>query len=164
MKVGIISDTHDSYKPTMRSVELFNEHGVACVFHAGDIVSPAMAKVFAGLNESKFIAVFGNCDCEKEYLKKCIERFGGEIHEHDYSGKVGGRSIYMRHVPGMLEAVIDSQQYDLVIYGHTHRRDIRRIGPTLVVNPGRNAGRLAGGPAVVVVDLDDMSTEVLPLK
>jgi putative phosphoesterase len=164
MKVGIISDTHDNYGSTMRSVELFNEHAVNYVFHAGDIVSPAMAKAFAGLTDAKFIAVFGNCDCEKEYLRRCVEGFGGEIHEEDYSGQVGGKTVYMRHVPGMLDAVIYSEQYDLVIYGHTHEQDIRRIGQTLVINPGRSAGRLTGRSGVVVVELDDMSAEVVALK
>ena len=48
---------------------------------------------------------------------------------------------------------------DIVLYGHTHRQVVRRIGRVLVVNPGsageardpRNGGEITIGPSVAAV-------------
>jgi putative phosphoesterase len=69
----------------------------------------------------------------------------------------------MVHRDYTVDEIARSQKYDLVLYGHTHRYDVRQIGKTLVVNPGEATGRITGSPQVVILDLADMvvSTESL---
>lgn len=164
MKVGIISDSHNSRKAAAKAVDVFNERNVSYVFHAGDITSPATAQVFSELKDAKFTAVFGNCDSMRGLLRSSIDSFGGEIYEDSYSGNINGRKIYMVHRPTRLAQVVETGQFDLVIYGHTHKRDIHKVGNTLVINPGRSAGRLMGESSVVVLELDGMNPEVIELK
>ena len=164
MKIGIISDTHDHHANVLKAIEIFNDRKVDYILHAGDMVSPFTAKAFAKVGGAKLIAIFGNCDGEKLFLKSSIEDFGGEIHGGIYSGNIGGRRIFMTHLPDMLEEVVDSGKFDVVIYGHTHKQDIRNIGKTLVVNPGETTDWITGKPAVVVLELDDMSFEVISLS
>jgi len=163
MKIGIISDSHDAHRQVLKAVEIFNQKKVSYIFHAGDIVSPFTAKAFAEVQGAKFIAVFGNCDGEKLVLKQTIEAFGGEIHERTYTGQIEQKRIFMTHVPTMLDEVIDSGHYDIVIYGHTHKRDIRKIGSTLVINPGEATDWITGTSFVVILDLDALSCEVVSL-
>jgi putative phosphoesterase len=163
MKIGIISDTHDAHKNVLKAIEIFNERGVEYVFHAGDMVSPFTAKAFGRLNGAKFIAVFGNCDGERVIIKSSIESFGGEVHAHSYKGGVEGRKIFMTHIPNGLEEVAESGKYDLVIYGHTHKQDIRKAGDTLIVNPGETTDWVTGESGIVVLELDDMSYEIIKL-
>ena len=163
MKIGIISDSHDHHVNTLKAIEVFNEHKVDYVLHAGDIVSPFTAKAFSKVEGTKFIAVFGNCDGEKVFLKKTIEDFGGKIKKHTYTGKIGGKRVFMTHMPNTLDEVINSGKFDLVIYGHTHRQDIRKVGNTLVINPGETTDWITGDSAVVILALDDMHTEVIKL-
>jgi putative phosphoesterase len=59
--------------------------------------------------------------------------------------------------------VTRSGKYDLVIYGHTHRQDIRTEGNTLVINPGETTDWLTDKSNVVILELDDMSYEVMPI-
>ena len=164
MKVGIISDSHNSRKAAAKAVDVFNERNVSYVFHAGDITSPATAQVFSELKDAKFTAVFGNCDSMRGLLRSSIDSFGGEIYEDSYTGQIGGRRISMTHKPGALDEVVGSGKYDLVIYGHTHKQDIRKVGKTLVVNPGESTDWLTEKSAVVVLNVDDMSVEVISLK
>ena len=164
MKIGIISDSHNGRKSVLKAVEVFNEREVDYVLHAGDIDSPATAKDFAGLTKAKFIAVFGNCDNNKPLLAKVIDDFGGQIHEGVYTGDIGGKKIFMTHSLNSPDDIASSGEYDLVIYGHTHNRDIHKIGDTLVINPGVSAGRFMSKPSVVVLQLDDMSIEQISLK
>jgi hypothetical protein len=163
MKIGIISDTHDHHTNVIKAVKIFNEMQVKFVLHAGDIVSPFTAKAFTDLKDAKFIAVFGNCDGEKILLKSAVEGFGGEIYDNVYNSQVAGRKIFMIHRPDAIEEVAASSKYDLVIYGHTHRQDIRTVGETLIINPGEATDWLTGHSSVVIVELDDMSFQIIPL-
>ena len=163
MKIGIISDSHDHHKNVLRAVEVFSGHKVSYIFHGGDIVAPFTAKAFAQVGDAKFIAVFGNCDGEKLMLASTIRDFGGEIHERIYRGEVGGRRIFMTHTPNVLDKAAGSGKFDLAIYGHTHKQDIRKVGDTLIINPGETTDWITGESAVVVLELDDMSYEVVSL-
>jgi hypothetical protein len=163
MKVGIISDSHDHRANAMKAVEVFNQHKVEHVFHAGDIISPFTASTFALVQGAGFTAVFGNNDGEKLFLKDTIDGFGGQIHEESFKGNIGGMKVFMIHRPGVVPEVIKSGEYDLVIYGHTHKRDIRRENHTLVINPGESTEWLTGSPAVVILDTEKMHPEIVQL-
>lgn len=164
MKIGIISDTHDSHENILKAIKILSEYNVEYVLHAGDIVSPFSAKPFAEVNGAKFIAVFGNNEGEKLFLRDTIEGFGGEIHDYAYKGEIGRRRIFMTHVPTTIEEVAQSGKYDLVIYGHTHKKDIRKVNETLVINPGEATDWLSGHGSMVILDLDDMNYEFVKIE
>jgi hypothetical protein len=163
MLVGIISDSHDDRKYLQKAVELFIKHKVSYIFHSGDIVSPFAAKIFHQVKSAKLIAVYGNNDGEKLFLKGTVESGQGEIHEYCYKGTIAGKRIFMTHTHHCIEEIIASQTYDLVIYGHTHKQDIRREGKTLVINPGESTDWLTGTPHIVLLNLTDMQYEIIPL-
>ena len=50
-----------------------------------------------------------------------------------------------------------------MVYGHTHKPDIRKVGGTLVVNPGEAGGWLYGRSTVAVVDLESMEVELIDI-
>lgn len=156
MKVGIISDTHDRQDDVAKAAEIFSEHKVRYILHAGDMVSASTAKALAEVEGAKFIGVFGNCDREKSMLTSYVSDFGGEIHGHVYRGEIGGRRVFMTHKPSTLGEVAQDNSFDLVVYGHTHKQLVRKVGQTLVINPGTSA--------VVVLELDDMSVAKIPLE
>ena len=159
MKIGIISDSHDHHQNSLMAVEIFNEKKVAYILHAGDIISPFTAKAFAKVTAAKFIAVFGNNDGEKLLLTSEIKKFGGEIYDDPYRGEIGGRRIFMTHKPSVLDEAAESGKYDLVIYGHTHKQDIRKVGASLVINPGELTDWVTGRSDLVILQLDNMSWE-----
>ncbi len=163
MRIGIISDTHDHRRNILRAVEIFRGHEVQYVLHAGDIVAPFATKPFAEVGTAKFIAVFGNNDGEKLQLRRAVESFGGEIHEYCYKGELAGRKVYMTHTNHNVEEVAASQMYDLLVYGHTHQQDVRRVGKTLIINPGEATDWVTGSARVVILDLQDMSHTSEPL-
>ena len=79
MKLGIISDTHDSHKQVQRAVEVFIEQAVEYILHAGDITTPDTAAMFSQVTEAKFVGVFGNCDRDTKYIRDTVEPGGGTI-------------------------------------------------------------------------------------
>ncbi len=160
MRIGIVSDTHDHLGHLRRALALLTEKGAELVLHAGDFVSPFVAEPFreAGL---RVIGVFGNNDGDKLFLR---ERFSqvGELHFGPHEMELSGRKIVLMHEPRALEALATSGRYDLVVYGHTHRPEVR-TGLPCVVNPGELGGWLTGRATCALVDLETLQVEILEL-
>jgi putative phosphoesterase len=164
MKIGILSDTHDHHRNVLAAIDIFNQHGVDHILHAGDIVSPFTAKAFAQAAGAKLIAVYGNNDGEKLRLQSDIREFGGQIHDNCFKGALAGKEIFMTHTHYFVEEAIASQKYDLVIYGHTHKPDLRRVDRTLVINPGETTDWITSDPHVAILNLDDMNCQHIPIE
>ena len=161
MRVGVISDTHDNLDAIKKAVKLFNAEGVALVLHAGDFVAPFTAKPFGELN-AELIGIFGNNDGDKLLLKERFEGAGvGELHEDPYELKLEGKSVVMTHKPQIVSALTGT--YDIVIYGHTHQPDIKKMGRRLVLNPGECGGWLSGKKTVALLDVEKLKAELREL-
>lgn len=160
MKLGIMADSHDNLPKVEKAIEVFNKEGVTIVLHAGDIVSPFTAKKLERLN-CKTIAVFGNNDGEKIVL---LERFKslGEIHRSGHSFQKDGKKIIIFHEePQYLPCL--TKEFDLIIYGHSHKEEIRQENNTWIINPGETCGWLTGKSTVVIFDLDDKKPELIKI-
>ena len=160
MKLGIMSDSHDNMPLIAKAVALFNSEKVDLVLHAGDFVSPFTNIEFRKL-DAKMVAVFGNNDGDKPYL---LKRFAdiGEIRDDLRELELDGRKIVLMHQPKFLESLHAASGYDLVVYGHTHKVDIRE-GKPLIINPGETGGWLYGKCTVVTLDLKTMLPIIHPL-
>ncbi len=160
MLIGILSDSHDNVPYLYKAVEIFNQKQVSHVFHAGDFVSAFTAKPFMSL-KCKFTGVFGNNDGDKLLIE---ERFKdiGIIHDNVYKGIIDGKRIILIHREDLIEEFAQSGRYDIIIYGHTHKIDIRQ-GPPLIINPGECGGWLFNNPTVVILDTEKLEVEILKL-
>ena len=69
----------------------------------------------------------------------------------------------MMHKEKLIDALAESQKYDVIIYGHTHRTDLRKIGKTLIVNPGECGGWLTGKSTIALLDLETLSAKIVEL-
>jgi len=161
MKIGIISDTHDNLPRIKEAVEIFNHEKVELVLHAGDFVSPFTALGFKNLH-CPLKGVFGNNDGDKLYLQKKFKEIG-EICPVPYEIDIDHRNIIMLHKEKLIDALAESQKYDVIIYGHTHRTDLRKIGKTLIINPGECGGWLTGKSTIALLDLETLEAKIVEL-
>ena len=159
MLIGVMSDTHDNLVMTRKAIELFNGREVGHVIHAGDYTSPFTLKLFKELT-CKYTGVFGNNDGDKLLLQ---ERAEGNLRNQPHIFTLHGRKIVVMHEHHVVEALADSGHFDLVIYGHTHATDVRKVKKTLVVNPGEVSAWLYGEATVALVDLNKMEGEIIRL-
>jgi hypothetical protein len=151
--VGIISDTHGLLRSGVHEALA----GVDVILHAGDVGGDEI------LSELQLIApvkaVFGNTDPP-----------GTPNLEDRLDLAIDGVTIHVSHghelgtpTPAKLA---DAYPADVIIYGHTHKQMVTRIGDRLIVNPGAagprrfklqpSLGRLtiSGGKAEVkIIDL-----------
>ena len=159
MLIGIMSDTHDNLILVKKAIELFNDRKVGYVIHAGDYTSPFTLKLFKELR-CKYVGIFGNNDGDKLLL---LERAEGNIRNQPYIFTLNNRKIVVMHEHNVADALADSGHFDLVIYGHTHKPNIRKVKNTLLVNPGEVSSWLYGKSTVALADLNKMEAEIVEL-
>ena len=161
MKIGIISDTHDNLPQIKKAVEIFNREKVELVLHAGDFVSPFTFLEFKNIN-CPLKGVFGNNDGDKLYLQEKFKVIG-ELYPAPYIVKINNKNVIMLHKEKLIDALAESQKYDVIIYGHTHRTDLRKIGKTLIINPGECGGWLTRKSTIGLLDLKTLEAKIIKL-
>lgn len=162
MKIAIISDIHDNLTNLEKFLDWAKDNKIEEIFVCGDLCAPAtLVKVLAPGFAGKIRIVFGNVcdrDLEKEKageLKNIIHY--GDLAEFGISQKdaefnppirragAEGRGkddikIAITHFPDVAKKLAESQKYDMVFYGHSHKPWIEQVGKTILANPGTLAG------------------------
>ena len=120
--VGLISDTHGLVRASVFDALA----GVELLLHAGDVGAGVLDELRA---IAPVHAVYGNTDAPGDPdLAESLELTLGGLTIHVSHGHELGRPT-----PEKLAVAYPA---DVVVYGHTHRQLIKRIGQSLVVNPG----------------------------
>jgi len=161
MKIGIIADTHDNLPQIRKAVEIFNREKVELVLHAGDFVSPFTFLEFKNLN-CPLKGVFGNNDGDKLYLQEKFTGIG-ELYPEPYQTSLNHKNIVMLHKEELINALAVSQKYEVIIYGHTHHTDLRKIRKTIIINPGECGAWLTGKSTIALLDLTNLEAKIINL-
>ncbi len=157
MRILIVSDTHGKIENFRKACQL--SQPVDLLVHCGDldggedrIISMAgcPVKMVAGNND-----FFSDLPMEEEFL-------------------IGDYKVFLTHghylgVGMSLEILVEeavSREADIVMYGHTHRPEIRRYENIIALNPGslsypRQKGR---NPSYIIMELDEDGKASFDLK
>jgi putative phosphoesterase len=120
LKIGVLSDTHGLLRPEVPPLL----KGVEKILHLGDVGD---AKVLKSLREiAPLTAVRGNIDHEGA----CARLPETEVL------LIEGGYIYLLHDIGMLHLNAAAAKFAAVLYGHSHKAEIRRHKGVLYFNPG----------------------------
>ena len=134
-RVGLISDTHGILQP--RVVDLFA--GCDRIIHAGDIDTP---EILARLQRiAPVVAVRGNMD---------RGRWAGVLPLRDVV-TVGEISVYVVHDIGDLDLEPVPADIEVVISGHTHNAQKKKLAGVLYINPGSAGMPRSGRPPGVAL-------------
>lgn len=158
MLIGIMADSHDNLPKIEQAVNFFNQREVKLVLHAGDFIAPFAVEKLRNLN-CPFIGVFGNNDGEKKGLRNRITSINGEIYTPPYSFVKANKKILLLHDPGKLKK-IDLSPFQLIVYGHTHKNEIKKREEQVLINPGECGGWLTGRCTVALVNLETMQVSI----
>ncbi|MEM2112472.1 MAG: metallophosphoesterase [Candidatus Bathyarchaeia archaeon] len=168
MKVGIIADTHDRLSFIDKAVRRLNLEHVEIVLHAGDYIAPFVASHFKPL-KAKMIGVFGNNDGEQNLLRKKFEEIGIQILGRFAEVNLDSLKIALLHghEDDLLKSLIslhESGAYSVIAYGHTHRTEVKKLGKTLIINPGEVCGYLSGNSTFAILDTKTLDVEIVYLN
>jgi putative phosphoesterase len=127
-RIGLVSDTHGMFRP-----ELFQAlDGVELILHAGDVGPDEILAQLEAIAPVR--AVYGNTDAPgRRLLRESIDLTVDGVRIHVSHGhEVGSPN------PERLAAKYDA---DVIVYGHTHRQLVARVGERLIINPGAAGAR-----------------------
>jgi putative phosphoesterase len=160
MRLGVVSDTHGHIPSTRAAIRALAEEDVAAVVHCGDIGSAEVVALFTGW-PTHF--VFGNVDYDEGELSRAIQSAGQTCHGRFGELELAARKIAFLHSDDreLFEQTVESGDWDLVCYGHTHVAEQHKEGRTLVLNPG--ALYRAKPKTLAVVDLASLTAAHLPI-
>ena len=154
-----MADSHDNLDAIKKAVRFFIRTRCELVLHAGDFIAPFAARELGRLS-CPIKAVFGNCDGEKRGLAKAFLSLG-EIHEEPFDFSYADRTILLTHTHYANEKHIQSGMYSAVVFGHTHKPDIRKYDGVLELNPGETGGWLSGKSSVALLDPVSLEAEIV---
>ena len=163
MIIGAMADSHDRLDAVNKAISFFNSQDVTDVLHAGDLVSPFVVPLFGRL-KPKLSFVWGNNEGDHDFIEVRLAAIGVRPLGDFAELQLGGRKVALLH--GIHEEIVDSLiasgRYDLVVRGHTHKAEIVG-GETLVVNPGEVCGYLTNHQTVALIDLQEMHGRIVEL-
>ena len=160
MKIAVISDTHDNIPAVKEAFRRIQDLGIRQVLHLGDVIAPFVVRFLREVYDGRLLAVYGNNDGERLFLRDTFQKFNAEIRVQPVVLELHGRRIHMTHEPFAPEAL--AQTFDVVLYGHTH--ELRVEKPTqdhLILNPGEACGYLTGRRTFAVLDLERLEADIV---
>lgn len=150
-RIGLISDTHG----LLRKSAVKALAGVDMIIHAGDIDTP---DIISFLNRiAPVFAVRGNMDRPSENLRLPVY----EIVE------IGTVSVYVRHDLDRLDLDPAAAGFHVVVFGHSHRPEVRYNEGVLYINPGSAGPRRFTLPiSVGILKIEDgvITPKIIELK
>jgi uncharacterized protein len=157
MKIGVLSDSHDHLNNIQKAVDIFIGEGVEKIVHCGDMVSPFIGRAMQAIkgNNIEAHAIWGNNDGERDYFFKVMGdfiQFDGIFFDCSWDDiKI---AAYHGTLDKILECIIDSKHYDLILCGHTHQIRVEERNGVLIVNPGECCGYLTGQATCAIINLE----------
>jgi putative phosphoesterase len=157
MKLGVIADSHDNLPPLKRAVDFFNQEKVDFVLHAGDFIAPFSVKELQKLI-CDFKGVFGNNDGERKGLTQVSQ---GKINHPPLRIELENKKIILLHDIEQLDS--QKEDFDLVIFGHTHRPQATREDRRVFLNPGECCGWLSGKSTLGIIELPSLASQIIEI-
>jgi len=116
-RIAIIADTHSLLRPEVKDILLTCE----VILHAGDIAGVDTYEEISAITESYFVR--GNAD--KDWAENVPRDLLIELY---------GFIIYMVHNKSHIGE--DAKKADFIVYGHSHKYEVREENGATIINPG----------------------------
>jgi hypothetical protein len=149
VKIGLISDTHGSAKGFQKALDgPFRD--VEMILHAGDVLyhgprnplvegydTASLAEKINSLHVPLMIAK-GNCDADVDELVLAVPLLSPYVFLH-----IDQKRILILHGDHKKEGDFENliRRFDLavLVHGHSHMARIKKVGGSLIINPGTPA-------------------------
>jgi len=143
MKIAIISDTHGNVANFKKAIDFLVKEKIKIILHCGDIGDPeSLAESLRGF-DGEFFGVFGNMDRDYKILIDEYNKISRIKINYDFLEiELDQKKIVITHFPQEAKKLAESEKFDIVFYGHTHKPWEEKVGNCKMVNPGELAGQI----------------------
>ena len=149
MKIAVISDTHRKFNLAKEALEHLVSLGAEYIVHAGDICEYDTISYIKNLG-LPYIAVYGNNDA---HMVQYHDEF--KLVKEPYYFKIKEVKFKLMHLPFYM-----TPDCNVVIFGHTHIFEAKKINETLFLNPGEVCAREKPKSEYVLLEIEKNSYRV----
>lgn len=137
MKIAILADVHDHRDNLDWFLENVLKREVDHIIHLWDYWAPGRSVTPIIDLWIPIDGIWWNNDGEKRWVMRQFARSELCTMHRTLFGTVElwWKKVFMSHFPDLATPMAKSGEYDIVLYGHTHHRDLQVIGSTIVCNP-----------------------------
>ncbi len=140
MKLAIISDSHDNIPRIDQMFDIIKKENIESIIHCGDVATLESLKYLSKKFSKTIYLSLGNVDETHGLQKKYINLENIVVFEKFGELSFDKINIAFTHFPKLAKELAQSQKYDFVFYGHTHKPWEEYISSTKLINPGTLAG------------------------
>ncbi|MCF2141990.1 MAG: YfcE family phosphodiesterase [Candidatus Lokiarchaeota archaeon] len=164
--VGVLSDTHISSSNEISNalesaLAEFNNFHIDYLFHLGDFTNVGVYQILIDkYGEDRVIAVHGNMDAMDSQLQKILPAKKEIILMNHRILLLHGWGAPINMI-GRIKSRFDLSQYDLIVFGHTHRHLITQRGKKWFFNPGACKNR--GSFGLLELTKDEINPRIIQL-
>ena len=143
MKIAIISDVHNNLVNLKKVLDYCGWEKIKTIICCGDLASQETLDFLNDNFDGVIYYAFGNMDNDQlrnfehagEYKKtKIYEKFG--------ETEIDGNKIAFVHFPDVARKLCETEKYNFVFHGHTHKPWLEQKEKCLILNPGNVAGEI----------------------
>lgn len=142
MLIAICSDSHDNLVNIQTFLDYCEKNKVETIIHCGDITTKETQQMFVDNFGGQIFFADGNADIHKQIEHKKTNRFQkikrAPVPFIEFAAD--NIKIAACHKKDKAFRLANSNNYNLVFYGHTHKPWQDKINKTYVINPGTLAG------------------------
>lgn len=161
MKIAIISDIHDNYERFSEVLSVCKKEKINICICCGDISSLELVNKISKQFSNVYIAL-GNMDFNLKYQLNLFPencKVSADILEVELDNK----KIVIVHYDYKAKKLAKENEYDYVFYGHTHTPWEKKIGKTILLNPGEISGQF-GKASFAIFDTKINKAKLVLLK
>lgn len=161
MRAALLSDIHDHETHLLLALEAAREADCTHLLFMGDMAGLGTFRTLLDAWEHPIDLVFGNNEYQLgEFRKLAAASRHATLHGDTADIELSARRLFLTHFPWAAQKAAESGLYDAVFYGHTHTAEIRRLGNTLIVNPGEIYGRQSK-PGIGIYDTNSNTARLV---
>ncbi|MBT4349658.1 YfcE family phosphodiesterase [bacterium] len=164
-KLAVISDIHDNIPNLEKALSIIKEEKIDYLICTGDVQSIEAWQIIDNLNIPSW-AVMGNVDHDilgEENIRKQIKNI--TLFPNVGTAEIENKQIFFAHYPQVVNKALpkSKKQYDLALYGHTHKPWEEKWRNTKILCPG-NIANIYFMPTFAIVNLDNLKAQLILLN
>ncbi len=159
MLIAVISDTHDNLFRLEKALKEIRSREIKLLFHCGDIGIETIERL--KIEAIQIYAVCGNGDYYPEVEKICKNSNIG-IFEDIGEIEIDDKKIAITHLPAVAEYLSSLKKYNIIFFGHTHRKSFKLLNNAKLINPGDIMARY-NKPSFLIYDTIKDSIEFIAI-
>jgi len=164
-KLAVISDIHDNIPNLKKTLDIIKKEKINYLICTGDVQSIEAWQLIDNLNIHTW-AVMGNVDhdiLDEETIRKQIKNI--TLFPNVGTAEIENKQIFFAHYPQVINKALpkSKKQYDLALYGHTHKPWEEKWRTTKILCSG-NIANINFSPTFAIIDTTNLKAKLILLN